>query len=72
MENPITILAEKVQAAYGRNIETEVLGKTGEDHKPTVTVAIYLPNGNEYTASAGNKRIAKRKAAEIALQEEGL
>ena len=71
-QNPITKLAEIIQAQYGANIETEVLSKVGEDHNPSIKVAIHLPNGNTYTAKGNNKRIAKRLAAEKALEEEGL
>ena len=65
--NPIIELAELVQKKFGKNIETRVLGKTGPDHMPTVTVEIELPNGRTYEASGTNKRIAKQRAAEKAL-----
>ena len=68
-KNPIIELAEKMQRIFGQNIETEVLTKEGQDHCPTVTVAIHLPNGKVYEASGSNKRIAKRKAAENALAD---
>jgi dsRNA-specific ribonuclease len=42
--NPIIELAELVQRQYGKNIETRVLGKTGADHMPTVSVEIELQN----------------------------
>lgn len=71
-QNPITKLAEIIQAQYGANIETEVLSKTGADHNPIIEVKISLPNGNEYFAKGSNKRIAKRIAAQKALDEEGL
>ena len=71
-QNPITKLAEIIQAQYGKNIETNVLSKTGEDHEPTIKVEIILPNGKRYTAKGSNKRIAKRLAAEKALDAEGL
>ena len=67
--NPIIELAELVQKQYGRNIETRVLGKTGADHMPTVSVEIELPNGRIFKASGTNKRIAKQKAAEKALAD---
>ena len=65
--NPIIELAELVQKQYGRNIETRVTGKTGADHMPTVSVKIELPDGRVFEASGTNKRIAKQKAAEQAL-----
>jgi len=67
--NPIIELAELVQKQYGKNIETRVTGKTGADHMPTVSVAIDLPDGRTFEASGTNKRIAKQKAAEIALSK---
>jgi len=65
--NPIIELAELVQKEYGQNIETRVLGKTGADHMPVVSVEIELPDGRRFEASGTNKRIAKQKAAEQAL-----
>ncbi len=67
--NPITELAEAIQAKYGANIETRVVSKRGSDHNPTITVEIELPNGDIYKASGSNKRIAKRLAAEKALND---
>jgi len=67
--NPIIELAELVQKQYGKNIETRVLGKTGADHMPTVSVEIELPDGRTFNASGTNKRIAKQIAAEKALAE---
>lgn len=67
--NPIIELAELVQRQYGKNIETRVLGKTGPDHMPIVSVEIELPDGRVFEASGTNKRIAKQKAAEKALSE---
>lgn len=69
MENPIIKLAELVQRQFGKNIETRVTGKTGAEHMPIVSVEIELPDGRTFAASGTNKRIAKRKAAEIALSE---
>ncbi len=67
--NPIIELAELIQKQFGRNIETKVIGKTGADHMPTVSVEIKLPDGRIFKASGTNKRIAKQKAAEKALFE---
>jgi len=67
--NPITELAEKIQSIYGANIQTRVISKTGADHNPTITIEIELPNGDIYKASGSNKRIAKRLAAEKALED---
>jgi len=65
--NPIIELAELVQKQFGANIETRVLGKTGANHMPTVSVEIELPDGRTFEASGTNKRIAKQKAAQEAL-----
>jgi len=67
-KNPIIELAESVQRQYGANIETRVIGKTGADHIPTVTVEIELPDGRIFKASGSNKRLAKQNAAEDALK----
>ena len=69
MENPIVALSEMCQANFGENIETRVIGKSGEDHCPVITVEITLPNGKKFTASGSNQRIAKQAAANIALAE---
>ena len=71
-QNPITKLAEAIQQLYGKNIETFVVSKVGKDHNPTIEVKILLPNENEYFAEGGNQRIAKRLAAEKALEAEDL
>ena len=68
-KNPIIELAELVQHQFGANIETKVLGKTGADHMPTISVKIELPDGRTFEASGTNKRIAKQRAAEKALSE---
>jgi len=68
-KNPIIELAELVQKQFGANIATKVLGKTGADHMPTVSVEIELPDGRTFKASGTNKRIAKQIAAEKALAE---
>lgn len=65
--NPISELNELVQKLYGKSIKTKVLSKDGADHIPTVKVEISLPNGQTFTASGANKRLAKQKASEEAL-----
>ena len=70
-ENPIIRLGELVQKIYGENIETEVLSVLGDDHCPLVTVKITLPNGDYETASAGNKKVAKKIAAKKLLDRIG-
>ena len=65
--NPIIELAELVQKQYGKSIETKVLSKTGADHIPEIEVEIKLPDGRKFEAAGKNKRLAKRKAAQIAL-----
>ena len=66
-DNPIIRLGELVQKMYGENIETEVLSVLGDDHCPLVTVRITLPDGEYETASAGNKKVAKKIAAKKLL-----
>lgn len=65
--NPISELNELMQKRYGESIKTKVLEKEGLDHIPTIKIAIYLPNGETFTASATNKKLAKQKAAQEAL-----
>lgn len=67
--NPIIKLNELVQSQFKTSIKTEVLGKTGPDHMPTVYVQIILPDGRTYKASGRKKEIAKQKAAKMALAE---
>lgn len=69
MENPIVVLAERSQKRWGSNIETTVLGKTGPDHMPTVSVQIELPDGRIFKSSGVNQKEAKQKAALQALSE---
>jgi len=69
MENPIILLAEKVQQKFKGSILTRVIGIEGADHIPTITVEIELPNGKVYTASGNNQKLAKQKASELALFE---
>lgn len=52
---------------YGENIQTEVLGKSGQDHCPTIKVRITLPNGVYRDAIGSNQKIAKQKAAKYLL-----
>lgn len=68
-DNPIVILAEKVQAKYGRNLEFGTPSLSEMSHCPIVTVTLYLPNGVEYTESATNQKLARRKCAERAIAE---
>jgi len=65
--NIITELSELMQRMYGKNIETRVINKQGPDHCPVITVKIILPNGKVYEASGKNKKEAKQKAAQNAL-----
>ena len=67
MNNPIIELSERCQRMFRESMVTRVVGKTGADHNPTITVEIELPNGNVYTASGMNQKIAKQEAAEKAL-----
>ena len=65
--NPITALSEKIQKRYGQNIQTRVVGKEGQDHCPTISVEIELPDGTIFKASGLNQRETKQKAAQQAL-----
>jgi len=65
--NPIVELSEFCQQQWGRNIETRVVGKTGSDHNPIITVEVELPDGRIFTASCMNQKLAKQKASENAL-----
>lgn len=67
--NPIVELAELCQRKFRESIVTRVIGKEGEDHLPTITVEIELPNGKVYQASGSNQKIAKQFAAMKALEE---
>lgn len=67
MENPIIKLGELTQRCYGKNIETEVIGKTGADHCPVVKVRITMPNGEYEEATGSNKKVAKQEAARLLL-----
>ena len=67
--NPIVELAETVQKLYGQNLEFTTPIKDGPDHCPTVTVSLLLPNGEKYTASGSNQRIARQECAKKALKE---
>lgn len=67
-QNSIITLSELVQKHFGENIETSVVSKRGPDHCPTITVRIQLPDGETLFADGANKRIAKQKAAEGALE----
>ena len=64
----IVRLSEAVQENTGENIVTRVIGKTGADHQPSVSVEIKLPDGDVYTAAGKNKKEAKNKAAIEALK----
>jgi len=65
--NPIVELSEFSQKRWGKNIETRVIGKTGPDHNPIITVEVELPYGRIFTASGMNQKLAKQTAAENAL-----
>lgn len=66
-DNPIIILAQKSQLLHGKSILTEVVGKTGPDHVPTITAQITLPNGKVFTGIGPNQKEAKKQAAIKAL-----
>ena len=66
-DNPIIALSELVQRRFGQNLEARVIGKRGQDHCPTISVSIVLPDGTEQTASGCNQKEAKQKAAKKLL-----
>lgn len=66
-DNPIIVLSELVQRRFGQNLEARVIGKRGQDHCPTISVSIVLPDGTEQTASGCNQKEAKQKAAKKLL-----
>ena len=68
MINPITDLALFAQKKWKGNIETEVIGKTGKDHKPRITVRITLPNGLSFEGSGTSKKDAKQKLSTKILE----
>jgi hypothetical protein len=67
-DNPMTELSEEIQSMYGKPIQIEVTGKTGPDHDPLISVRITLPDNSIFEATGKNKKIAKRQAAELALE----
>ena len=67
-QNPIILLNEKCQRMFGESILTKIVGKTGPDHMPTITVSIETPNEEVFTASGGSQKEAKQAAARIALR----
>lgn len=66
--NPIIVLSELVQKRFGRSLEAHVIAKNGQDHCPTITVSIVLPDGTEERASGCNQKEAKQKAARRLLK----
>ena len=66
--NPVIALSELVQRRFGQNLEARVIGRRGQDHCPTITVSIVLPDGTEERASGCNQREAKQKAARRLLE----
>lgn len=66
--NPIIVLSELVQKHFVRSLEARVIAKNGQDHCPTITVSIVLPDGTEERASGCNQREAKQKAARRLLE----
>ena len=68
-KKPIVELAEKCQKHFGESMTTEVISQTGPCHAPVIEVEIALPNGQVYTATGRNQRLAKQEAAKQALSE---
>ena len=66
-ENPIVVLAELCQKMFGKNIESKVIGKIGQDHCPTITVNVLLPNGTSFKASGSNQKEARKIASISAI-----
>ena len=67
-ENPIVELGLTVQTIFGKNIETQVVSKTGPAHAPTIKVEIRTPDGKRFEGTGRNKSIAKQEAAIKALK----
>ncbi len=67
-QNPVVVLNELVQRVYKQSITTQVVSMTGPKHQPTVTVTITLPKGSTFTAEGKNQRVARQRAAAVALQ----
>ena len=67
MENPIVKLSECVQRQHGKSITTRLVSKKGQDHTPTITCEIELPDGRIFQGVGSNKKIAKQEAAKKAL-----
>ena len=66
-KSPVTILAMMCHRTYGKDILTKVTNIQGPDHRPLVTVEIKTPDGITYTSNGRNQRVAKQRAAEMAL-----
>jgi hypothetical protein len=63
-ENPVTVLSQMVQKKYNKSIHTRVLGLSSHGY---VQVEIKLHNNMVFTGMGLNQRIARRNAAEKAL-----
>jgi dsRNA-specific ribonuclease len=60
------------QKKFKKNLKSKVIGQTGADHCPIITVEIELPNGKKFTGTGGSQIAAKEKLAkEILLKEFG-
>ena len=68
-KDPVIELGLFCQKMFKANITTTLISKQGSSHNPTIKMEVKLPNGRTFTAIGPNKRIAKRKAAQKAIDE---
>lgn len=64
---PMVKLSKYVQKRWGENLKCEVVQKLGPAHSPSIVVKLTLPNGDCYTGSGSNQRIARQLAATAAI-----
>lgn len=71
IKNYVDDLEKMCQKTFRASILVRVsdIKGAGAGHNQSVTVEVELPNGKIYTASAMSGKIAKQKAAEIAIKE---
>lgn len=69
INNSVDDLEKICQRIFKASILVRVVGIKGLNHNQVVTVEIKLPNGKIYTADAISGKLAKQKAAEIAIKE---
>jgi len=70
--HPMIKLSEYCQKRWGENIVCEIAQKDGPVYSPTILVKLTLPNGDCYTGSGSNQRIARQLAASAAMDFLGI